>query len=114
MIGAFFLVPFLMIVAVSVAHQNPGGFYETGFELTHFKRMMRATYLDIALFSISLSAGVAVICLLIGFPFTYFVTRLKRRNQVSVWRRALRHLEKRPHPLPGCDCRCRRQAEILS
>lgn len=84
MIGLFFLLPFLMIVAVSVAHQLPGGYYETGFELTHFKRLLRATYLDIALFSILLSAGVAVICLLVGFPFTYFVTRLARRSQV-VW-----------------------------
>jgi len=84
MIGLFFLVPFLMIVAVSVAHQNPGGFYDAGFELTHFKRLMRSTYMNITLFSISLSAGVAALCLLIGFPFTYFVTRLKRRSQV-IW-----------------------------
>lgn len=62
----------------------PGGYYEAGFELTHFKRLLRATYLDIALFSISLSAGVAFVCLLIGFPFTYFVTRLKRRGQI-IW-----------------------------
>ncbi len=84
MIGLFFLAPFLMIVAVSVAHQNPGGFYEAGFELTHYKRLMRSTYLDIAVFSISLSAAVSLICLLIGFPFTYFVTRLRRRSQV-IW-----------------------------
>lgn len=72
-----------MIIAVSFAHQLPEGYYEQAFELKNYKRFFRATYIDIAMFSISVSAFVAFACVVIGFPFTYFVTQLKRRHQVK-------------------------------
>jgi putative spermidine/putrescine transport system permease protein len=83
-IGIFFLVPFIMIVAVSFAHQLPAGYYEQAFELRNYARFFRSTYINIALFSISVSAFIAFACVVIGFPFTYIVTRLKRRHQV-IW-----------------------------
>ena len=82
MIGVFFAVPFALIVAVSVAHQNPAGYYDPGFELTHFRRFLSSIFIKTALFSVSVSALVAVLCLIIGFPFTYFITRLPRRYQI--------------------------------
>ena len=82
MIGIFFLAPFLLIVAVSVAHQNPAGYYDPAFELTHFRRFLSSIFIDTALFSVAVAALVAVICLVLGFPFTYFITRLPRRSQV--------------------------------
>ena len=82
MIGIFFLIPFLMIIAVSFAHQLPEGYHEQAFELKNYARFFRSTYIDIAIFSMFASAFVAVVCVIIGFPFTYFVTRLKRRHQV--------------------------------
>jgi putative spermidine/putrescine transport system permease protein len=84
MIGIFFLIPFVMIIAVSFAHQLPAGYYEQAFELRNYARFFRATYLNIALFSIALSGFVAFACVVLGLPFTYFVTRLKRRHQV-IW-----------------------------
>ncbi len=82
MIGVFFLAPFVLIVAVSVAHQNPAGYYEPAFELTHFRRFLSSIFIDTALFSVGVAALVAVVCLVLGFPFTYFITRLPRRSQV--------------------------------
>jgi len=82
MIGIFFLIPFLMILAVSVAHQLPAGYYEPGFELTHYRRFLSPIFVNTALFSISVSALVGCACLVLGFPFTYFITRLRRRHQV--------------------------------
>ncbi len=82
MIGILFVVPFVLIIAVSVAHQNPAGFYEPGFEFTHFERFLSPVFIRTALFSVGVSALVAVLCLVIGFPFTYFITRLKRRYQI--------------------------------
>ncbi|MCP4767303.1 MAG: ABC transporter permease [Gammaproteobacteria bacterium] len=82
MIGIFFLIPFLMIIAVSFAHQLPEGYHEQAFELKNYARFFRSTYVDIAIFSMFASAFVAIVCVIIGFPFTYFVTRLKRRHQV--------------------------------
>lgn len=84
MIGTFFLIPFLMILAISVAHKNPGGAYEFGFDPSHFQRFLTKLFVNTALFSVAVSALVSVSCLVIGFPFTYLVTRLKRRFQV-IW-----------------------------
>jgi putative spermidine/putrescine transport system permease protein len=82
MIGIFFLIPFALIVAVSVAHQLPEGYYQPGLELTHYSRFLSPVFVNTAIFSVSVSALVACICLLLGFPFTYFITRLGRRYQV--------------------------------
>jgi putative spermidine/putrescine transport system permease protein len=82
MIGIFFLIPFALIVAVSVAHQLPEGYYQPGLELTHYSRFLSPVFINTAIFSVSVSALVAGICLLLGFPFTYFITRLRRRYQV--------------------------------
>lgn len=82
MIGVFFLAPFLLIVAVSVAHQNPAGYYDPGFELTHFRRFLSSIFINTAIFSVAVAALVASVCLVLGFPFTYFITRLPRRSQV--------------------------------
>jgi putative spermidine/putrescine transport system permease protein len=82
MLGIFFLIPFSLIVAVSVAHQLPEGYYQPGLELTHYSRFLSPVFINTAIFSVSVSALVACICLLLGFPFTYFITRLGRRYQV--------------------------------
>jgi putative spermidine/putrescine transport system permease protein len=82
MLGIFFLIPFALIVAVSVAHQLPEGYYQPGLELTHYSRFFSPIFVNTAIFSVSVSALVACICLLLGFPFTYFITRLGRRYQV--------------------------------
>ena len=82
MIGIFFVMPFILIIAVSVAHQNPAGYYETAFELTHYRRFLSSIFINTALFSVMVSALVACFCLVLGFPFTYFITRLSRRHQV--------------------------------
>jgi len=82
MIGIFFLVPFVLIVAVSFSHQLPEGYYVPGFEFTHYNRFLSPVFINTALFSVGVSALVAVVCLILGFPFTYFITRLRRRYQV--------------------------------
>ena len=73
---------FIIIVAVSFAHQLPAGYYEQAFEFRNYARFFRSTYINIALFSVAVSGFVAFACVVIGFPFTYFVTRLKRKHQV--------------------------------
>jgi len=82
MIGIFFLIPFVLIVAVSFSHQLPEGYYVPGFEFTHYNRFLSPVFINTALFSVGVSALVAVVCLILGFPFTYFITRLRRRYQV--------------------------------
>ncbi len=83
-LGVFFLVPFAIMLGVSVAHRVPGGFFEPGFELTSYARFFSAFFGEILLTSLALSAGAAVICVGLAFPFTVILSRMRRRSQTVV------------------------------
>jgi putative spermidine/putrescine transport system permease protein len=82
MLGVFFLVPFGIMLAVSVYHRVEGGFYEPACELTPYKRFVSLYFVQLLGFSLLLAGLTAAICVGIGFPFTYLLTRLGRRRQV--------------------------------
>ena len=84
MLGIFFIVPFGLMAAVSFFHRQPGGFYIPGFELTNYKNLYTALFGRTLMFSLFIAGLSAAVCVSIGFPFTYFITRMKRRAQV-VW-----------------------------
>ena len=80
----FFLVPFAIMLSVSVAHRVPGGFYEPGFELDSYLRFFSVFFGRILLTSVLISASAAAICVLLAFPFTLSLARMKRRGQTVV------------------------------
>lgn len=80
----FFVVPFAIMLSVSVAHRVSGGFYEPGFELDSYLRFFSAFFGKILLTSVLISAGAAVICVVLAFPFTLSLARLKQRGQTIV------------------------------
>jgi len=82
MLAAFFVVPFAIMLAVSFYHRVEGGFYEPAFELANYRRFLSAFFLNSLGFSLYVAALTAVICVAVGFPFTYLLTRLPRRQQV--------------------------------
>ncbi len=84
MLGAFFVVPFGIMVAVSFFHRVPGGFYEPAFELANYERFLTAFFGGVLGFSLLLSALVAAVAVVLAFPFTYLLVRRPRRVQV-VW-----------------------------
>ena len=84
MLGIFFIVPFGLMAAVSFFHRQPGGFYIPGFELGNYKNLYTALFGRTLVFSLLVAGLCAAVCVAIGFPFTYFITRMKRRAQV-VW-----------------------------
>jgi putative spermidine/putrescine transport system permease protein len=79
---AFFLVPFLMMLAASFYHRIDGGFFEPAFELDNYARLMTPFIAKVLGFSLLISGLAAACTVAIGFPFTYFLTRLKRPAQV--------------------------------
>ncbi len=83
MLGIFFLGPFGIMVAVSFFHRVPGAFYEPAFELANYARFFTPLFIDNLVLSIYVAVLVAVICVSIGFPFTYLLTQLSRRWQVA-------------------------------
>ncbi|MEX0696899.1 MAG: ABC transporter permease [Dongiaceae bacterium] len=82
MLAAFFVVPFAIMLAVSFYHRVEGGFYEPAFELANYRRFLSVFFLNSLGFSLYVAALTAVICVAVGFPFTYLLTRLPRRQQV--------------------------------
>ena len=84
MLGIFFIIPFGIMVAVSFFHREPGGFYLPGFEFTNYQNLYSALFGRSLLFSLLIAGLSAAVCVCIAFPFTYFISRMRRRSQV-VW-----------------------------
>ncbi|EAR50234.1 putative spermidine/putrescine transport system permease abc transporter protein [Oceanicola granulosus HTCC2516] len=83
-LAVFFVIPFAIMLAVSVAHRVPGGFFEMGFELDSYRRFLSPFFGGILLTSVLISAAAAVICVTLALPFTLFLSRLRRRGQTLV------------------------------
>jgi putative spermidine/putrescine transport system permease protein len=79
-----FLIPFAIMLSVSVAHRVPGGFFEPGFEMTSYARLFTPFFGRILLTSILIAAGAALICVTLAFPFTVILSGLRRRTQTLV------------------------------
>lgn len=88
MLIVFFVLPFGTMIAVSFFQRQQGGFYEPAFVLDNYARFLSAFFGNVLGFSIMLAVLVALVCVAIGFPFTWLVARAKRRIQV-VWLVAL-------------------------
>jgi putative spermidine/putrescine transport system permease protein len=84
MLCVFFVIPFSIMAAISFFHRIEGGFYEPGFEFANYARFFSLFFGRILVFSLSVSALAAIVCVTLAFPFTYMLTRLRRRRQV-VW-----------------------------
>lgn len=82
MLTLFFLMPFLMMLAASFYHRISGGFYEPAFELSSYARLFTRLFLERTAFSIGIALLAAAVCVTVGFPFTYFLTHMRRRTHV--------------------------------
>ena len=82
MLGIFFVVPFATMLAVSFFHRVEGAFYEPAFVLDNYARFLSAFFGRALGFSILLAGLAAAISVAVAFPFTYALTRLRRRHQV--------------------------------
>jgi putative spermidine/putrescine transport system permease protein len=82
MLLVFFLIPFGIMVATSFYHRIPGAFYTPAFEFTSWQRLFQPIFLERALSSIWICLLAGAACIVIAFPFTYFLTRMRRRPHV--------------------------------
>jgi len=84
MLLVFFVIPFGIMLMVSFFQREPGGFYTMDFSIDNYANLLTELFGRVLAFSIFISAFCALICVAVGFPFTYFITRMPRRIQV-VW-----------------------------
>jgi len=82
MLGILFLVPFGIMLTISFFHRIEGGFYEPAFDFANYERFVQAYFLRALLFSLFIAALAAAICVATGFPFTFLLSRFRRRTQV--------------------------------
>ncbi|MFM7719158.1 MAG: ABC transporter permease [Actinomycetota bacterium] len=78
----FFVGPFLIMTAASFYRRIPGGFYEAAFVFDNWRELASRLVVDRVWFSVQISAVAAIVCIAVAFPFTYFVTTMRRRHQV--------------------------------
>jgi putative spermidine/putrescine transport system permease protein len=84
MLGIFFIVPFGIMVTISFFQRDPGGFYFPVLDTGNYRNLFSALFVRVLIFSLFIGGLCAAVCISIGFPFTYCVTRMRRKAQV-VW-----------------------------
>jgi len=80
----FFVTPFGIMIAYSFYRRIQGGFYEPAFDLASWQRLFEPVFLDRAVFSIGISLLAGAVCIAVAFPFTFFLTRMRRRPHVAL------------------------------
>ena len=85
MLIVFFLIPLAMLIAFSFYHHPPGGFYEPAFTFENYVRLLtKPLYLKRLAFTVEISALTAFLCLLLGYPFTYYLTRVASKRRFYI------------------------------
>lgn len=76
--------PFLLLLRISLAPYDPAGLWGSGISFAAFGSLFQAEVFAAIVNGIELSVVIAAASLLLGFPLTYFITRMGRRAQV-IW-----------------------------
>lgn len=79
-----FLIPFGIMLAVSVAGREPGGFFTWGFDLTGYARVFSAFVGRILATSIGIALAAALIAVALALPFTVILAGMSHRMQTVV------------------------------
>ncbi|WP_310539876.1 ABC transporter permease [Phenylobacterium sp.] len=77
------LIPLFLLVQLSFAHREDGGLWRAGLELTQYRQLLDPQFLKVALFSFTLALTTAAISVALAFPVAYFISRMKRRAQIT-------------------------------
>ena len=79
----FFALPFALLVRVSVAPHDPTALWLPGVTLGPYTVLAQRVFADALLYSLGLAVCVGALCVLVGFPFAYLLTRMGRRQRVA-------------------------------
>ncbi|HOW75673.1 MAG TPA: spermidine/putrescine ABC transporter permease PotB [Candidatus Competibacteraceae bacterium] len=72
---AFALLPNLLVAVASVLTRGDNEFVVFTLTLSSYRRLLDPLYLDVLLDSLWLAAATTALCLLLGYPFAYLLTR---------------------------------------
>ena len=71
----FVTIPMLFIIYISFMTRGTFGGVEYTLSLESYQTLMEVTYFHIILKSIGVAAETTIACLLVGYPFAYFIAR---------------------------------------
>lgn len=73
----FVLAPNLLVLVVSFMSYDSSNFYSTPFTLGNYARLFEPLYAQVVWNSLSMSGIATLICLLIGYPFAFMVSKVR-------------------------------------
>lgn len=76
---AFFIVPMILVVIMSLSKRSDVGAIDYSFTLSNFAKFFDPRYLKILWDSLVISLTTTILCLLLGYPFAYFVARSSKK-----------------------------------
>lgn len=74
--------PNLLVVGASVMTRDPGSFISLPLNLDAYRQLLNPLYLDVFLHSLYMAAMTTLICLLIGYPFAWALSKVSKQRQV--------------------------------
>jgi putative spermidine/putrescine transport system permease protein len=82
MIVVLFVLPLLVMIALSFFRRVQGGFFEPAFVFRNYEQAFSPFFLERIWVSLAVAAIASLLCVIIGFPFTFILTRFPRSKQV--------------------------------
>tara|TARA_R110000868_G_scaffold169102_1_gene403964 strand:- start:2961 stop:3815 length:855 start_codon:yes stop_codon:yes gene_type:complete len=73
----FALLPFCLVLTASFLSHDASNLLRTPFTLENYRQLYNPIYLRVLKNSVFIAGLATLICLLLGYPFAYIVTRLK-------------------------------------
>ncbi|PSF13324.1 spermidine/putrescine ABC transporter permease PotB [Marinobacter fuscus] len=76
------LTPNLLVVGASLMTRDPATFISLPLTLDAYRQLLNPLYLDVFLNSLYMAAMTTLICLLVGYPFAWALSKVGKRHQV--------------------------------
>ena len=76
------LAPNLLVVGASVMSRDPSTFITLPLNLDAYRQLFNPLYLDVFLHSLWMAVMTTVVCLLIGYPFAWALSKVQKRRQM--------------------------------
>lgn len=76
------LTPNLLVIGASVMTRDPGTFISLPLNLDAYRQLFNPLYLDVFLHSLYMAAMTTLICLVIGYPFAWALSKVPRQRQM--------------------------------
>tara|TARA_R100000935_G_C2803858_1_gene151737 strand:- start:142 stop:999 length:858 start_codon:yes stop_codon:yes gene_type:complete len=76
------LAPNILVVGASVMTRDPSKFISLPLNFDAYRQLFNPLYLDVFLHSLYMAVMTTLICLLIGYPFAWALSRVEKRRQM--------------------------------